>query len=369
MSKKISIYVRNKDITPSSYYRIIQYANYFDGDIAIREIAPYRLYKKHLDLDKDKKINCFIMNIIYYLCMLIRSTYYLILDYCKKPKYIIISKCVCPRYTPMLLKFLINKTTKKTELYWDFDDNIYESGEISKIQAKILEQNSKKIIVTNEFLKSKINLNYQKKVILLPTTDGDMQPFDKNRILDLRKSTFEKEIKLVWVATANNIPNINRILPILEETAFLFKTIYNKNLILTVVCNKKVEFIGKYLIIRNIKWTRKRAQEEMSNSHLGIMPLMYSEYSLGKGGFKLVQYMSVGLPVIASNVGFNKEVVNEQCGILVNDLEEINAWKDAIVNICSDEKKWLKYSELAYQLWLDNFSFEKNLNTWNTLLS
>lgn len=51
-NKKISIYVRNKDITPSSYYRIIQYAKYFDGDIYIREIAPRKLYEKYLNYDK-----------------------------------------------------------------------------------------------------------------------------------------------------------------------------------------------------------------------------------------------------------------------------------------------------------------------------
>ena len=56
MKKKVSIYVRNKDVTPSSYYRIIQYAKHFDGNVCIRNIAPKKIYERQLNSDKDKKI-------------------------------------------------------------------------------------------------------------------------------------------------------------------------------------------------------------------------------------------------------------------------------------------------------------------------
>src|SRR5699024_7940934 len=121
--------------------------------------------------------------------------------------------------------------------YWDFDDDIVESGEISKAQADLLEKYSKRIIVTSEFLKSKIKKEYQQKVILLPTTDGDMQDYNEDKLLELRMSTFRREVRLVWVATSGNIPNLIKIIPTLDVAAKATKDVLKKRLKLIVVCN------------------------------------------------------------------------------------------------------------------------------------
>ncbi|MGI1799527.1 glycosyltransferase [Priestia sp. TRN 1309] len=367
--KRVSIYVRNKDITPSSYYRIIQYAKNFEGDIKIRNIAPTKLYKKHLNSAMTTKINRVILALLYYICMLTRVTYYLLIDMKEKPNYIIVSKTFCPRYTPFFLSALIRKVTANSILYWDFDDYIFESGEISSKQASILKENSKAIVVTSDFLKSKINDEYHDKVILLPTTDGDMQGFDKKALRDLRHSTFKDEIRLVWVATAGNIPHLMKIIKVLDEAAFKVKSKYHKKLILTVVCNQPLDTQVKYLIINNIVWTRDRAKKEIYNSHIGIMPLIFKEYALGKGGFKLVQYISTGLPVIASKVGFNQEVVNQDCGVLVEDKNANDNWIDAIMQIAANLDTWENYSDNASKQWNEKFSYNNNLMVWNNLLN
>lgn len=367
-NKKVSIYVRNKDVTPSSYYRIIQYAKNFENHINIREIAPKKLYKMYLDFNKDQKIGYYIISLVYYITMVLRSTYYLLIDYKNKPEYLIVSKTFCPRYTPIFLRFLIKNVSQKSKLYWDFDDYIFNSGEISKKQSLILEKNSKNIIVTNNFLKSKINVKYQSKVILLPTTDGDMKDVDKKYLEQLRKDTFNYEIKLVWVATGGNIPNLMKIIDILDIAADKLKNEYNKELILTVVCNKPIDAKVTNLKIRNIKWTRDTAKQEIYNAHIGIMPLIYRDYALGKGGFKLVQYISTGLPVIASNVGFNNEVVDKSCGILVDDREFNNGWLDSIIQIANSWENWKRYSHNSYRKWNSNFSYNNNLDVWKDLL-
>lgn len=367
--KKISIYVRNKDITPSSYYRIVQYAKYFDGDIYIRELVPRKLYGIRLNSDKKKKINHLLIGIVYYIVMLFRASYYLQIDCKNKPQYVIVSKTFCPRYTPLFLGALIKKVAKSSTLYWDFDDNIFESGEISKKQASILEINSTVIVVTSDFLKSTISLDYRNKVILLPTTDGDLQGFDKSDLKKKRRVDFDREIKLVWVATAGNIPNLLKIIDVLDKTAAKLKREYNKDLILVVICNKPVEAEVTHLNIRNIKWTRDRAKEGIYNAHIGIMPLIYSGYTLGKGGFKLVQYISTGLPVIASNVGFNKDVVDEKIGILIDDKEKNDGWMNAVMGMAVSWELWEAYSNNAYERWNKKFLYDGNLNVWRQLLN
>lgn len=365
---KIVIYVRNKEITPSSYYRIVQYARNFNGMVIIRDIAPTDLYKKHLNSDENKNIKWLLNNIIYYIIMLLRVTYYLVIDNIRKPEYLIVSKCFCPKYTPIFLKFLIRRIMRSTTAYWDFDDYIIESGEISKSQAAILEKYSKKIIVTSEFLKSTIKPEYRNKVILLPTTDGDMQGFNERELKKLRRSTFNKEIRLVWVATSGNIPHLTKVLPALDKAAKIVQEKLNKKLVLTIVCNKPVISNTQNLNIVNIMWTRERAIEEIYKAHIGIMPLVYTEYALGKGGFKLVQYISTGLPVVASDVGFNKEVVDQYSGILIDDREDNTKWVESIIKIANSWSIWENYSDGAYKRWNEKFSYDYNLSVWNDLL-
>jgi glycosyltransferase involved in cell wall biosynthesis len=367
-SDTISIYVRNQKITPSSYYRVIQYSRYFEGNLQIREIAPLGIYKKQLNVDKTDTISKYLIGLVYYLTMVLRCIYYLTCDCIKKPKYVIVSKTFCPRYTPIIARVLITILAKNTSLYWDFDDYIFKSGEISKSQAKILEKYSKKIIVTNEFLKSKINKEFQDKVYLLPTTDGDLQGFNPQTLLENRLELLKKEIRMVWVATSNNIPHLAKVISALDQAAKIIKDVQCKKLVLTVVCNKTFKAEVENLVIRNINWTREIAKKEIYDSHIGIMPLLMTEYSQGKGAFKLVQYISTGLPVVASKVGFNQEVVSETTGFLVDDELIIEGWVSAIQDLSSSNEAWTNFSENAYLSWKANFSFEQNLLFWRNLL-
>ncbi|MEZ0482148.1 glycosyltransferase [Planococcus sp. SSTMD024] len=366
--KKVSIYVRNKEITPSSYYRIIQYCNKFEGEINIKELVPSNFYKLYLNYDKEKKINYFILKVLYFLIIFFRVTVFLLYDIINKPDSTIVSKTFFPRHTPNLTILQIKKLVKHTKLYWDFDDHILGSGEIDAKQFELLEKESEKIIVSNIFLKSKINPLHQDKVISLPTTDGDFQGFNKNEINNQRKKSFNKEVKLVWVATSGNLPHLEKIIPILEEAAFKMKKEKKKKLELSIVCNKPLKTNTTYLQIRNIKWSREKAKEEMFNAHIGIMPLIYSEYALGKAGFKLVQYISTQLPVIGSDVGFNNEVIEGSSGILVDDREHNENWIEAIDNLTESWDKWEEYSHNAGLQWNEKFSFKNNLKIWKSML-
>jgi glycosyltransferase involved in cell wall biosynthesis len=217
-------------------------------------------------------------------------------------------------------------------------------------------------------LKSKIRSEYRSKVILLPTTDGDLQGFNEVDLIKRRMATFQREIKLVWIATAGNIPDLLKIIEVLDETAARLRREYNKELVLVVVCSKPVEVEVTHLDIRSIKWTRDGAKEEVYNAHIGLMPLINREYALGKCGFKLVQYISTGLPVIASNVGFNNDVVDGKCGILIDDKLKNDDWLDAIIQIATSWEVWKEYSVKAYCQWKSKFSYDNNLEVWKGLL-
>jgi glycosyltransferase involved in cell wall biosynthesis len=70
-------------------------------------------------------------------------------------------------------------------------------------------------------------------------------------------------------------------------------------------------------------WAEATEVENISTCQVGVMPLLDSLWERGKCGYKLIQYMACGLPVVASGVGVNPEIVrNGENGFLANTSQE-----------------------------------------------
>ena len=78
-------------------------------------------------------------------------------------------------------------------------------------------------------------------------------------------------------------------------------------------------------------WREETEIAEVQGFDIGIMPLPDDSWSRGKCGFKLIQYMACGLPVVASPVGVNSEIVKpEETGFLATSPAE---WKHALTEL------------------------------------
>jgi glycosyltransferase involved in cell wall biosynthesis len=70
--------------------------------------------------------------------------------------------------------------------------------------------------------------------------------------------------------------------------------------------------IAKYLPgvpLECVPWTEQDEAALLSGMDVGIMPLLDGPWERGKCGYKLVQYMACGLPVLASPIGVNSDLV------------------------------------------------------------
>ena len=82
-----------------------------------------------------------------------------------------------------------------------------------------------------------------------------------------------------------------------------------------------------------IEWQENSEVDLINSFDVGVMPLSNDEWARGKCAFKLIQYMACAVPVIASPVGANVDVVNIECGLLASThqdwLESLRLLRDS----------------------------------------
>lgn len=364
--KKIAIYIRSYGVSPSGYYRIFQYTNMLNVNFKLRNILPPTYYEWYLE-NSHRKVKI-ALDIFTYIYMYLRVFFFLMQDILCGYNVFVISRGLLPRYCMFPLRNLLLKIAKKGAIYWDFDDDILLSREISVREFNLLSDISSSIVVTHNYLKEKLDRKYWNKVIIMPTTDGDFLSIKNDEILEKRVLNLMSEINLVWVGSAINLIHLEKLVKALDFCAESLYTNYSIKLNLGVCSSRGLEIETKYLTITNVKWSKENAVQIILDSHIGIMPLMNSKYAQGKGGFKLVQYMAAGLPVMASNVGFNKDIVKEDFGRLVEDINDSEAWLNAIVQLSSDASAYSKFSYNSLQEWKHSYSYIDNLKIWSSLL-
>lgn len=88
------------------------------------------------------------------------------------------------------------------------------------------------------------------------------------------------------------------------------------------------------LPMASIPWSESSEVASIKGFDVGIMPLVDGPFERGKCGYKLIQYMACGLPVVASPVGVNAEIVEHGVnGFLANTPQE---WEYALTTLLTD---------------------------------
>ena len=86
--------------------------------------------------------------------------------------------------------------------------------------------------------------------------------------------------------------------------------------------------------MQSVPWTEATEVASISQFDVGIMPLVDESFERGKCGYKLIQYMACGLPVVASPVGVNRQIVEHGVnGFLAETQED---WALALKTLIAD---------------------------------
>jgi glycosyltransferase involved in cell wall biosynthesis len=103
-------------------------------------------------------------------------------------------------------------------------------------------------------------------------------------------------------------------------------------------------------------WSLASERDDLASFDIGIMPLPNTDWARGKCGYKLLQYFSAGIPVIASPVGVNVNMVGSERGLLANEAE---AWRAALERLLADAEERRERGRLARTFMESSYSYKR----------
>ncbi len=243
----------------------------------------------------------------------------------------------------------------------DFDDDIAASKgqpkEITNLYGKLMLENGDKFndslkmfrffIPATKYLKNKILSKYssimEDAICIIPTcVDYDKHP----------AKTYSNEKKMVtlgWIGSTGNYFLLDEILPEIEKVSKEFE------IELLVVGGEPFERNTTFPI-RFKQWSLANEIENLNEIDLGLMPLVNNEISKGKAGFKLIQYMALGIVSVASSITVNEEIIpSDQHGYLVD-----KNWFDTLKTAIENKSHWNEIGAKARTHVLEKYTFSAN---------
>ncbi|MHA1540077.1 MAG: glycosyltransferase [Alphaproteobacteria bacterium] len=180
----------------------------------------------------------------------------------------------------------------KKSIVIDYDDAIFHRYKTHKI-ARLMRR-ADTVTCANQYLANYAQKQSAKKTEILHTSVllKEYHPLKKPR---------KEAFTIGWIGTPITAPYLKLIE---KELQYAEKEL-----------NAKFIFIGishHGLNLKNtevIPWDLKTISRDLYNCDVGIMPLPDAPFERGKSGYKLLQYFATNLPVLASAVGTNCEIV------------------------------------------------------------
>ena len=206
----------------------------------------------------------------------------------------------------------------------DFDDAIFHNYDLHRLAPvrrlwgrKIdrLMRRADLVTAGNDYLAERARQAGARRVEWLPTVvDLDRYPPPRPRPTDR-----PGPCRIVWIGSPSTVHYLR------EVEAALGRLASRRAIELTVI-GAQIELPG--VPLRCEGWTEAGEAAAIAAADIGIMPLPDSPWERGKCGYKLIQYMACGLPVVASPVGVNRRIVeNGVNGFLADDAQ---AWIDRL---------------------------------------
>lgn len=175
------------------------------------------------------------------------------------------------------------------------------------------------VVVGNEYLAERAHFAESQAIAIIPTVVD----------LDQYNIVQRENIPPLTVGWIGSPATTNYLLDI----AHIFNSLAREFAVRFVAMGASKNTL-KDLPIEVWPWSEKNEVKLIQAFDIGIMPLVDSPWERGKCGYKLIQYMACGLPVVASSVGVNGQIVEHGVnGFLAKNSQD---WEQALRKLLKD---------------------------------
>lgn len=175
------------------------------------------------------------------------------------------------------------------------------------------------VVAGNSYIADRATRAGAKAVEVLPTV------IDLDRY-SISNRCSEGTLTIGWIGTPVTARYVKSLEPILQELA--------RNIPIRVLAIGASGLRLEGVPYEVIPWSDETEVANIQRFDVGIMPLDDSPWERGKCGFKLIQYMACGLPVVGTPVGVNSEIIKD--GINGFPVRSAQDWLQAIQTLYSD---------------------------------
>jgi len=181
------------------------------------------------------------------------------------------------------------------------------------------------VIAGNNYLAERAYRAGVNRVEIIPTV------VDTERYQPKQKAVGEIPI-VGWIGTPQTSRYLKPLLPV-------FESLKNEMLVRFVAVGANPEdFEGTP--VEAWPWSEETEVTSLQQFDIGIMPLVDSPWERGKCGYKLIQYMACGVPVVASPVGVNREiVVSDKNGLFADSVGDWDKALRTLLNVDSEGRE------------------------------
>ena len=230
----------------------------------------------------------------------------------------------------------------------DYDDAIFHNYDLSgnpwrrllgrKIDGVM--RNSALVVTGNAYLADRAKVAGASRVEIIPTV------IDLDRY-SVKTKSLSAPLVIGWVGSAATVKYLDIALPALQLLARQYPV--------------QLRVIGAVIAAPGLDidcrpWSEQDEVQQIQEFDLGIMPLDDSPWERGKCGYKLIQYMACGVPVVASPIGVNEDIVeHDASGYLASGT---NAWVDALRSLADSSDRRRQFGMRGRRLVEDRYCLQ-----------
>jgi glycosyltransferase involved in cell wall biosynthesis len=160
-------------------------------------------------------------------------------------------------------------------------------------------------------------------------------------------------IRIGWIGRHSNLGHLSRLVPALRRLRAEVGEAFELHVFADGVDREPFAAAGVPVV--NTAWTPELEYPVIDRFDIGVMPLVDDEWTRGKCGFKLLQYMSRGVAAVASPVGANCDIVRDGVnGFLASADAE---WAEKLRALIEDPALRARLGEAGRQTVAADYSF------------